>query len=102
MTDLAEAERLPLDVYCKALKHVVRKDPARNRVVVLAVRRGRPGSQQALVDLLQRYRDHWMIYLYLNANSARLRIATEQWAEAHYVQIFPNSLSPYRVWWGNF
>jgi hypothetical protein len=91
----------PADLYAGALWRLVAADPAKHRVVTLAVRLGVPGSETVLAGLLSRFGDRTMAEIFLNCGSPELRTASEIWAAAHgftLIRAYRNQLAT----WGRF
>lgn len=95
----ARLRRLPPELYFAALERVGARDPAKNRVVILAIKLGIPGTEPVLVDLLWQVNDSSIAEIYLNSGAEALRAASEAWA-ATCGYIIRQKHSYHSVTWG--
>jgi hypothetical protein len=99
-TSLPEQLRAaPPEAYLAALERLATVDPARHRVVLLAVKLGIPGTEEVLCDLLRRMGDPSTAEVYLNCGSPALRACAQRWAAANRFEII-DGRGDHHVTWG--
>jgi hypothetical protein len=80
---------------------VIRNEPMRLRILILAIKLGIPGSEEKLGSLLMIYGDKSMAEDYLNCGSSELDAAGRKWASANGYRIWTGPGS-HRATWGRF
>jgi hypothetical protein len=94
-----ELRAVPVELYLAAVERLATVDPAKRRVVFLAIKLGIPGTEDLLCDLLRRSGDRPAAEVYLNAGSPPLRACALQWAATHGFDIV-DGRGDHHVTWG--
>ena len=89
----------PVEIYLAAVERLATVDPARRRVVLLAIKLGIPGTEELLCDLLRRMGDRTTAEVYLNSGSPALRACAQEWAATHRFDIV-DGRGDHHVTWG--
>jgi hypothetical protein len=99
-TSLPEKLRAaPVEMYLAALDRLATVDPAKHRVVYLAIKLGIPGTEELLCDLLWRVGTQSTAEVYLNSGSAALRACAQEWAAINRYHIVDGT-GHHHVTWG--
>lgn len=99
-TSLPEQLRAaPVEMYLAALERLVTVDPAKQRVVYLAIKLGIPGTEEVLCRLLWWMGREPIAEVYLNSGSPELRACAQEWAAAHRYEIV-TATGHHHVTWG--
>lgn len=88
-------------IYNPAVVRQVLEPGRRRELLILAIKVGKPGSQERLAEALDAFGDKTMAEDYLNAGSPLLQQAAQRWARQHDYKIFrsPGAVS---IVWGRF
>jgi ankyrin repeat protein len=98
-TSLPEQLRAaPVEMYLAAVERLVTVDPARRRVLLLAIKLGIPGTEKLLCDLLWSMGDQPTAEAYLNSGSPALRACSQRWAATHLYDIIDGRGHHYVTW----
>jgi hypothetical protein len=89
----------PIEMYLAAVDRLFSVDPAKRRVLLLAIKLGVPGSEKLLCDILWSAGDKPTALVYLNSGSPELIACGQQWAATHGYDI-RDGLGYHYVTWG--
>jgi hypothetical protein len=88
----------PIELYLIALRRLAATDPAKNRIIFLAIMLGLPGTEETLCELLGQLNQVSIAVVYLNSGSPTLREAATRWAAAHHYEITESTGYHYVTW----